>query len=79
MNELTGICAGVDLDESKLMLVFSVGTSDGQLVKYACTCESFASGAGIDAVKLNVDDWRKFCHALKGKKLTFKIEEGIHE
>lgn len=62
-----------------MMLIFTLLDNDSQEIKYACSCESFAQGAGIDNSKLTVQDWKKFCTTIKGKKINFVIQEATNE
>lgn len=75
-NIFSGTCAGIVLEKSSMMLVFTIVSNSGEDVKYACTCQSFAEGAGIRYEDLNVDDWESFCSSMKGKKLNFVIKDG---
>ena len=75
-SKIRGVCSGVTLDESNMMLVFAIASDDGQSVKYACSCSSFAQGVGIKPEEIKVDDWNKFCSSMHGKNLTFIVNDG---
>lgn len=62
-----------------MILVLTILDPSNQEIKYACTCESFAHGAGIDHKRLRVEDWKKFCESIKGKKINFILKENNDE
>jgi hypothetical protein len=75
-SNFKGICSGIVLDTSSMMLIFSMESNEGNSIKYACTCQSFAEGMGIDHSKLSVDDWNKFCENMRGKSINFIVKDG---
>lgn len=75
----SNVCLNASLDEISMILIFNMLDSSNQEIKYACTCQSFAEGAGIDYRKLSVEDWKKFCLSIKGKRINFILKETSDE
>jgi len=78
-NLSSSTCVNVMLDESSMVIVFTIVDDTNQEVKYACTCENFAQARGIDHSKLSVSDWKNFCASMKGKKVNFILKDNSDE